>query len=64
VSEYLPEFQLKDPHLTAEINFVDLLAHRTVCGSTSRHWRVCPYYSLLSLSRCLPLFCFVHVSYY
>ncbi|KAF9977048.1 hypothetical protein BGZ73_007161 [Actinomortierella ambigua] len=29
VSEYLPEFRLKDPRLTAEINFVDLLAHRT-----------------------------------
>ncbi|KAG9065868.1 hypothetical protein KI688_002165 [Linnemannia hyalina] len=29
VSEYLPEFKLKDPRLTAEINFIDLLAHRT-----------------------------------
>ncbi|KAF9308139.1 hypothetical protein BG003_011561 [Podila horticola] len=29
VSEYLPEFQLKDPRLTHEINFIDLLAHRT-----------------------------------
>lgn len=30
VSDYLPEFRLKDPRLTAEINFIDLLAHRTV----------------------------------
>ncbi|KAG0020012.1 hypothetical protein BGZ81_009511 [Podila clonocystis] len=29
VIEYLPEFKLKDPRLTAEINFIDLLAHRT-----------------------------------
>ncbi|KAH7036071.1 beta-lactamase/transpeptidase-like protein [Linnemannia elongata] len=29
VSDYLPEFRLKDPRLTAEINFIDLLAHRT-----------------------------------
>ncbi|GJJ78219.1 hypothetical protein EMPS_10578 [Entomortierella parvispora] len=29
VSDYLPEFKLKDPRLNAEINFIDLLAHRT-----------------------------------
>lgn len=45
VSEYLPEFQLKDPRLTAEINFVALLAHRTVCGVTSFLWTMCPKFS-------------------
>ncbi|KAG0268746.1 hypothetical protein DFQ27_005826 [Actinomortierella ambigua] len=29
VSKYLPEFQLKDPRLTAELTFIDLLSHRT-----------------------------------
>ncbi|KAG0042188.1 hypothetical protein BGZ83_000792 [Gryganskiella cystojenkinii] len=29
VSEYLPEFQLKDPFLTKDITFIDLLSHRT-----------------------------------
>ncbi|KAG0006848.1 hypothetical protein BGZ65_002883 [Modicella reniformis] len=29
VSEYLPEFQLKDPILTSQLTFVDLLSHRT-----------------------------------
>lgn len=30
VSEYLPEFQLKDPVLTSQLTFSDMLAHRTV----------------------------------
>lgn len=64
VSEYLPEFKLKDPRLTAEINFIDLLAHRTV---SIRHallgWRgviqmrtlinthhLCRYYISLSIN--------------
>ncbi|KAF9309372.1 hypothetical protein BG006_005104, partial [Podila minutissima] len=29
VSEYLPEFQLKDPVLTSQLTFSDMLAHRT-----------------------------------
>src|SRR5689334_2349527 len=30
VSQYLPEFQLKDPVLTSQLTFADLLSHRTV----------------------------------
>jgi CubicO group peptidase (beta-lactamase class C family) len=30
VSQYLPEFQLKDPVLTSQLTFADMLAHRTV----------------------------------
>lgn len=30
VSEYLPEFQLKDPVLTSLLTLADLLSHRTV----------------------------------
>ncbi|KAF9316788.1 hypothetical protein BG003_001517 [Podila horticola] len=29
VSEYLPEFELKDPVLTSQLTFADMLAHRT-----------------------------------
>ncbi|KAF9326308.1 hypothetical protein BGZ91_001997, partial [Linnemannia elongata] len=29
VSQYLPEFQLKDPVLTSQLTFADLLSHRT-----------------------------------
>ncbi|KAG0289376.1 hypothetical protein BGZ96_007073 [Linnemannia gamsii] len=29
VSQYLPEFQLKDPILTSQLTFADLLSHRT-----------------------------------
>ncbi|KAG0281023.1 hypothetical protein BGZ96_001320 [Linnemannia gamsii] len=38
VSEYLPEFQLKDPCLTKEITFIDLLAHRTGYPSLDPEW--------------------------
>ncbi|KAG0317177.1 hypothetical protein BGZ97_005777 [Linnemannia gamsii] len=38
VSEYLPEFKLKDPRLTAEINFIDLLAHRTGYAGQDFEW--------------------------
>ncbi|KAF9287306.1 hypothetical protein BGZ88_008674 [Linnemannia elongata] len=30
VSQYLPEFQLKDPVLTSQLTFADLLSHRTL----------------------------------
>ena len=30
VSKYLPEFQLKDPILTSQLTFADMLSHRTV----------------------------------
>ncbi|KAG0328144.1 hypothetical protein BG000_000632 [Podila horticola] len=42
VSEYLPEFQLKDPHLTKEITFIDLLAHRTGYPSLDLEWWLRP----------------------
>ncbi|KAF9162301.1 hypothetical protein DFQ26_003692 [Actinomortierella ambigua] len=38
VNEYLPEFKLKDPRLTAEVNFIDLLAHRTGYPSLDLDW--------------------------
>ena len=30
VNKYLPEFELKDPLLTSQLTFVDLLSHRSV----------------------------------
>jgi len=38
VIDYLPEFQLKDPYLTREINIIDLLTHRTGIGNTDYLW--------------------------
>ncbi|KAF9975377.1 hypothetical protein BGZ73_000985 [Actinomortierella ambigua] len=38
VSEYLPEFQLKDPRLTSELTFIDLLAHRTGYPPMDLEW--------------------------
>ena len=38
VIDYLPEFQLKDPYLTREINLIDLLTHRTGIGNTDYLW--------------------------
>ncbi|KAF9165107.1 hypothetical protein DFQ26_000606 [Actinomortierella ambigua] len=38
VNSYLPEFQTSDPHLTSEITFVDLLAHRTGLPEIGREW--------------------------
>lgn len=38
VIDYLPEFQLKDPYLTREINMIDLLTHRTGIGNTDYLW--------------------------
>ncbi|KAG0250697.1 hypothetical protein DFQ27_009239 [Actinomortierella ambigua] len=42
VSEYLPEFQLKDPRLAKEITFVDLLAHRTGYPRLDIEWWLRP----------------------
>ncbi|KAG0086598.1 hypothetical protein BGZ93_008282 [Podila epicladia] len=42
VSEYLPEFQLKDPCLTKEITFIDLLSHRTGYPSLDLEWWLRP----------------------
>ncbi|KAG0255148.1 hypothetical protein BGZ95_005854 [Linnemannia exigua] len=42
VSEYLPEFQLKDPRLTKEITFIDLLAHRTGYPRLDLEWWLRP----------------------
>lgn len=36
VSKYLPEFELKDPTLTSQLTFVDLLSHRLVMRSESK----------------------------
>jgi CubicO group peptidase (beta-lactamase class C family) len=38
VIDYLPEFKLKDPYMTREINIVDLLTHRTGIGNTDYLW--------------------------
>ncbi|KAF9168157.1 hypothetical protein DFQ26_001050 [Actinomortierella ambigua] len=38
VNEYVPEFKLKDPYLTSEINLIDLLAHRTGYPMLDLHW--------------------------
>ncbi len=38
VIDYLPEFQLKDPFITREINIKDLLTHRTGIGNTDYLW--------------------------
>ena len=38
VIEHLPEFQLKDPYLTRELNIIDLLTHRTGIGNTDYLW--------------------------
>ena len=38
VIDYLPEFQLKDPYITREINIIDLLTHRTGIGNTDYLW--------------------------
>lgn len=40
VIDYLPEFQLKDPYLTREINIKDLLTHRTGIGNTDYLWAI------------------------
>ncbi|KAG0200578.1 hypothetical protein BGX28_006402 [Mortierella sp. GBA30] len=38
VSEYVPEFQLKDPVLTSQLTLVDLLSHRTPIPSRNIAW--------------------------
>ena len=38
VTDYLPEFQLKDPYITREITIRDLLTHRTGIGDTDYLW--------------------------
>ncbi|KAF9966954.1 hypothetical protein BGZ70_000643 [Mortierella alpina] len=38
VSEYLPEFQLKDPVLTSQLTMDDLLSHRTGVPRLDREW--------------------------
>ncbi|KAF9154483.1 hypothetical protein DFQ26_000219 [Actinomortierella ambigua] len=38
INEYFPHFKSKNPYLTAEINFVDLLSHRTGYPSLDVHW--------------------------
>ncbi|KAF9149573.1 hypothetical protein BG015_008641 [Linnemannia schmuckeri] len=38
VSQYLPEFQLKDPVLTSQLTFADLLSHRTPVPSIDTAW--------------------------
>ena len=44
VIDHLPEFQLKDPYITREINIIDLLTHRTGIGNTDYLW------SMMSIS--------------
>ncbi|KAF9972677.1 hypothetical protein BGZ73_004190 [Actinomortierella ambigua] len=38
VNQYLPEFQVKDPRLTSEITFIDMLAHRTGLPDLDVEW--------------------------
>ncbi|KAG0318382.1 hypothetical protein BGZ97_003882 [Linnemannia gamsii] len=38
VSHYLPEFQLKDPVLTSQLTFADLLSHRTPVPTVDTAW--------------------------
>ncbi|KAI8603714.1 beta-lactamase/transpeptidase-like protein [Dissophora ornata] len=38
VSKYLPEFELKDPALTAQLTLIDLLSHRTGLRSLDLAW--------------------------
>lgn len=38
VIDYLPEFQLKDPYITRELNIKDLLTHRSGLGNTDYLW--------------------------
>ncbi|KAF9968884.1 hypothetical protein BGZ73_009116, partial [Actinomortierella ambigua] len=38
INEYIPEFKSKNPYLTAEINLVDILTHRTGYPSLDLHW--------------------------
>ncbi|KAK3829856.1 MAG: beta-lactamase/transpeptidase-like protein [Linnemannia elongata] len=38
VSHYLPEFQLKDPVLTSQLTFADLLSHRTPVPPADMAW--------------------------
>ncbi|KAF9585479.1 hypothetical protein BGW38_002195 [Lunasporangiospora selenospora] len=38
VSKYLPEFELKDPLLTSQLTFADLLSHRTGLPSIDMIW--------------------------
>ncbi|KAF9163955.1 hypothetical protein DFQ26_001956 [Actinomortierella ambigua] len=38
VNEYIPEFKSKDPSLTAEINLIDVLSHRTGYPLLDYHW--------------------------
>lgn len=44
VIDYLPEFQLKDPYITRELNIKDLLTHRSGIGNTDYLW------SMMSIS--------------
>ncbi|KAF9922862.1 hypothetical protein FBU30_007005 [Linnemannia zychae] len=38
VSKYLPEFELKDPTLTNQLTFADMLSHRTPLPSVDMAW--------------------------
>ncbi|KAG0350998.1 hypothetical protein BGX24_007952, partial [Mortierella sp. AD032] len=38
VSKYLPEFKLKDPILTSQLTFVDMLSHRTGMPNVILNW--------------------------
>ncbi|KAF9143139.1 hypothetical protein BGX30_001259 [Mortierella sp. GBA39] len=38
VSHYLPDFQLKDPALTSQLTFADLLSHRTPVPTIDSAW--------------------------
>ncbi len=38
VIDHLPEFQLKDPYITRELNIRDLLTHRSGLGNTDYLW--------------------------
>ncbi|KAG0240692.1 hypothetical protein BGW41_006689 [Actinomortierella wolfii] len=38
VNEYVPEFKSKNPYMTAEINFIDLLSHRVGYNPLDLHW--------------------------
>ncbi|KAF9567046.1 hypothetical protein EC968_003515 [Mortierella alpina] len=38
VTEYLPEFELKDPVLTSQLTFADMLAHRTPVPFVDLSW--------------------------
>ncbi|KAF9163954.1 hypothetical protein DFQ26_001955 [Actinomortierella ambigua] len=38
INEYIPEFKSKNPFMTAEINLVDVLSHRTGYPNLNYHW--------------------------